>query len=151
MSFPIPEFRAVIQLQGEHKTQQADLQRVRSEIENAQWELPASVNQDEFISDIRARVERLIEPLLDQLEATEREGRRLMKEACGRELEAKRTAEEAELGAAVADGRRRTNELIADALSTVAMVKKDVRESKRLHEARQTPHRSASATGQTRA
>jgi len=147
----VPKFRAVIQLQGERKTQHADLQKIRSEIENAQWELPTSVDQDEFISDIRARVEYLIQPLFDQLEAAETKEKRLFKEACNQGLEERRMAEEAELHAAVADGRQRTNELIASAISTVAMVKKDVRESKRRHEAKQTSQRSTSVNGQTRA
>ena len=138
------------QLQGEHKTQQADLQTVRSEINNAQWELPASVDRDEFISDIRARVEYLIQPSFDQLEAAETKEKRLLKEACNQELEAKRIAEEMELNAAVADGRRRTNELIAGALSTVAMVKKDARELKRRQDARQASQWSAGAYGQPR-
>ena len=146
----VPEFTAVIQLQGERRTQQANLQKVRTEIENAQWELPASVDQDEFISDIRARVENLIQPLFDQLEATETKEKRLFKAACDQGLEEKRVVEEAELNAAIADGRRRTNELIANALSTVAMVKKDVRESKRRQETKQTS-RSASVNGQPRA
>jgi hypothetical protein len=117
----------------------------------AKWGLPASVDQDEFISDIRARVESLVQPMFDQLEAAEREENRLLKEALDQEIEAKRTAEEAELNAAVADGRRRTNEFIANALSAVAMVKKDVRESKRRLETRQVSQRSASVNGQTRA
>ena len=145
---PVPEFSVVIQLQGERKTQHAGLQKVRAEIENAQWELPASVDQDEFISDIRARVENLIQPLFDQLEAAETKEKRLFKAACDQELEEKRMVEEAELNTAVADGRRRTNELIANALSTVATVKKDVRESKRRQETRHA--RSASANGQPR-
>lgn len=145
---PVPEFSVVIQLQGERKTQRADLQKVRAEIENAQWELPASVDQDEFISDIRARVENLIQPLFDQLEAAETKEKRLFKAACDQELEEKRMVEEAELNTAVADGRRRTNELIANALSTVAMVKKDVRESKRRQETKHA--RSASANSQPR-
>ena len=145
-----PEFTPVIQLQGERRTQQANLQKVRAEIENAQWELPASIDQDEFISDIRARVENLIQPLFHQLEATETKEKRLFKAACDQGLEEKRVVEEAELNTAIADGRRRTNELIANALSTVAMVKKDVRESKRRQEAKQTSQ-SASANGQPRA
>jgi hypothetical protein len=80
-----------------------------------------------------------------------REERRLLKEACDQELEEKRMTEEAELNTAVADGRRRTNELIANALSTVAMVKKDVKESKRRQEAKQASQWSASANGQPRA
>ena len=148
---PVPEFRPVIQLQGERRTQQADLQKVRAEIENARWELPMSVDQDEFITDIRARVENLIQPLLDQLEAAETNEQRLLKSMCDQELDEKRMVEEAELNTAIADGRRRTNELIANALSTVAMVKKDVRESQRRQEARQAAQRSASANGQPQA
>jgi hypothetical protein len=148
---PVPEFSIVIQLQGERKTQQADLQKVRAEIENAQWGLPASVDQDEFISEIRGQVESLIQPLFDQLEAAETKEKQRFKAACDHELEEKRVVEEAELNEAVADGRRRTNELIANALSTVAMVKKDVRESKRRLEAKQVSQRSASANGQPRA
>ena len=147
---PVPEFHAVLQLKGERNTQQADLQKVRSEIENAQWELPGSVDQDEFISDIRVRVEYLIRPLLEQLQAAETRKERWLKDACDRELEAKRIGEEVELNTAVADGRRRTNELIANALSTVAMVKKDVRESKRRHEAKQASQWGAGAHGQPR-
>jgi len=89
--------------------------------------------------------------LLDQLEAAETNEKRLFKAACDQELEGKRIVEEGELNTAVADGRRRTNELIANALSTVAMVKKDVRESKRRQEARQASQWSASANGQPRA
>ena len=59
-------------------------------------------------------------------------------------------SEEAELNTAVADGRRRTNDLIASALSTVAMVKKDVMELKRRQEVKQASQRRASADGQPR-
>ena len=148
---PVPEFPPVIQLQGERRAQQADLQKVRAEIQNAHWELPIGVDQDEFIANIRARVENLIQPLLDQLEAAETNEERLFKSMCDQELEEKKTVEEAELNTAIADGRRRTNELIANALSTVAMVKRDVRESQRRQEARQAAQRSASANGQPRA
>ncbi len=143
-----PEFPPVIQLQGERRTQQADLQKVRAEIENAHWDLPMSVDQDEFIASIRARVENLIQPLFDQLDAAETNEKRLFKAMCDQGLEEKRMVEGAELNTAIADGRRRTNELIANALSTVAMVKKDVRESQRRQEARLASQRSASGNGQ---
>lgn len=123
---------------------------MRAEIEKAHWELPPSVDQDEFISDIRVRVEHLIQPLVKQLEEAETRKQRQLKDAYNQELEAKRAGEEAELNAAIAEGRRRTNELISSALSTVAMVKKDMMESKRRQEAKQVSQRSASANGQPR-
>ena len=119
---PVPELCATIQLRG-RDTQQADLQKVRSENEKAQWELPASVDQDAFISDIRTRVEYFLQPLLDQLEAAETEETRLLKEACGQELEVKRTLRMGSGG-------------IANALSIVAVVKKYIRESRQRQEAR---------------